>query len=211
MIEKKFSLLEFQSLDQTQLESFFNFCKDASLEDLPAAKNMWHDNWKEHPETLPNILSLTDRFRHKGSFHILFCDNEVAMCGGVYLSDFSKKIALAGTRTWVNKKFRHLSLVRDYLLPVHKKWAISLDCKQVAICFNDYNKSLKRIFFRNRFGETNNRIFFRTEDHLFFSNINELPFTVNIQDTPQWVLYEKLDPNWEFDWLSIKTDVHSTR
>ena len=210
MTDPCYSLVEFNSLSEEQRSAFFDFCKLASLENLPAARNMWNDNWKDTPGSLPNVLLLTDRFKTRGAFHILFCDKEIVLCGGVYLSEFSKKIALAGTRTWVNKPFRHLSLVRDYLLPAHKKWAISVGCKQIAICFNEYNKSLKRIFFRNRLGETNSRLFFRTEDHLFFSNINELPFTVNIQNTPQWVLYEKIDPNWEFDWLSLKTDVYST-
>lgn len=203
-------LLDFASLNEEQRASFYDFCCSASKESLPAAKNMWAADWDNAPETLPYILTKTNRFTTKGSFHILFYNNDVVLCGGVYISDFSKKIAIAGTRTWVNKDYRHLSLVRDYLLPVHKRWAISKGCKQIAICFNDYNKSLKRIFFRSRLGESNNRLFFRTEDHMFFSNINEVPFTVNIQDIPQWVLYEKLDINWDFDWLSIKTDVHSS-
>lgn len=210
MTTDNFSLIAFKDLSKTQLNSFFDFCQSASFENLPAAKNMWQENWEDATETLPYILNKTDRFSAKGEFHILFSGKDVVLCGGVYISDFSKKIAIAGTRTWVNKDYRHLSLVRDYLLPAHKKWAIEHDCKQVAICFNEYNKSLRRIFFRSRLGESNSRIFFRTEDNLFFSNIHELPFAVNIQDKPQWVLYEKLDPNWDFDWSTIKSDVHRT-
>lgn len=210
MESENFSIVEFGNLSEKQVRDFFDFCKAASMENLPAAENMWKDGWADQPETLPFILTKTDRFTKKGAFHILMLGDEIVLCGGVYLSDFSKKIALAGTRTWVNKKFRNLSLVRDYLLPVHKKWAIKNGCAQIVICFNDYNKSLRRIFFRNRLGETNNRIHFRNEEHLFYSNINEVPFAVNIQNTAQWILYEKLDPNWEFDWYSIKTDVYST-
>jgi hypothetical protein len=77
-------------------------------------------------------------------------------------------------------------------------------CKQVALCFNDYNKNIKNIFYRTRLGEQTGRVFQRSPEHLFFSNINELPFLVNIQYTPQWVLYEKIDATWEFDWSVLK-------
>lgn len=206
MTAESFLLLEYGQLSQQQLDRFLFFCKEASLENLPAASNMWGNG----SEALPVILSKTNRFNNKGSFYILFSGIDVVACGGVYFSEFSKKVALAGTRTWVNKDYRHLSLVRDYLLPAHKKWAIDRNCKQIAICFNEYNKSLKKIFYRNRLGETNNRLQTRTECNLFFSNINEVPFPVNIQDTPQWILYEKIDPNWEFDWYSLKHNVSCT-
>jgi hypothetical protein len=206
MTSETFFLLEYRQLSQQQLDRFLFFCKEASLENLPAAPNMWGND----SAALPVILSKTDRFNNKGAFYILFLEQDVVACGGVYFSEFSRKVALAGTRTWVNKNYRHLSLVRDYLLPVHKKWAIANNCKQIAICFNEYNKSLKRIFYRNRLGETNSRLQTRSAEHLFFSNINEVAFPVNIQDTPQWVLYEKIDPNWEFDWFSLKHHVSCT-
>ena len=171
---------------------FDDFCTQASLEtSQPASRNM---------KTLSEILHRFDR----GEFNFLTDDGKIIGCGGVYISDFSKHISLAGTRTWIKKEYRHLNLVRDYLLPRHKEWSIACGCKQIAICFNDYNKNMKKIFFRNRLGEQNERMFHREPKHLFYSNINELPFTVNIQDTPQWILYEKIDPNWEFDWASIK-------
>lgn len=210
MSDDNFSLVAFENLSKLQLGSFFKFCKESSLEQLPAAQNMWSDNWEHIPEVLPYILHKTDRFTNKGQFHILFNADHVVLCGGVYVSDFSRGVAIAGTRTWVSKQYRHRSLVRDYLLPKHKEWAINHGCKQIAICFNEYNKSLKRIFFRNRLGESNERLQFRTEEHLFGSNINEPPFPVNIQETAQWILYEKIDPNWEFDWKSIEANVPST-
>lgn len=199
-----FELVEFSNLTYEQKLVFYDFCKSASFENLPAASNMWNDDWNNHQETLPFILEKTDRFKVKGQFHVLFQNEKIALCGGVYLSDFSKYISIAGTRTWVTKEYRNQALIRDFLLPAHKKWSIDRQCKQVAICFNEYNKNLKKIFYRNRLGESDDRLFTRSSYHLFHSNINELPFTVNIQDTPQWVLYEKIDQDWDFDWYSIK-------
>ncbi len=205
-----FELYNFEQLSHLQKEKFYKFCKEASEENLPAAVNMWNKDWQNSSQSLPYILEKTSRFSHKGQFHILFSEEEVVLCGGVYFADFNRNIAIAGTRTWVKKEFRNLALTRDYLFPEHKKWALENNCKQIIVCFNEYNKNLKRIFFRNRLGEENKRIFLRSKEHLFYSNINEVPFTVNIQDTPQWVLYEKLDSNWEFDWSTIKSNVHCT-
>jgi hypothetical protein len=95
-------------------------------------------------------------------------------------------------------------LIARYLLPAHKAWAIKNQCKQVALTFNEYNKNLTRPFTRTRAGEDGSRISRRTEDMMFYSGVNELDFKVTIQYTPQWVIYEQLDPNWDFNWQSIK-------
>jgi hypothetical protein len=195
-------IVKYQEVPQ---ESILTFCKSAYDEIDNAAINMWSADWKNNPNTLPYILFNTDRFNHdSGEFNFLVSKDRLVACAGVYVSDFNKKISIAGTRTWVMPEFRNLNLVRDYLLPSHKNWSIKYCCKQVAICFNNYNKNLAKIFYRNRLGENNSRLFHRTPEHLFYSNINELPFSVTIQHTEQWVLYEKLDPNWEFNWTKIK-------
>jgi hypothetical protein len=202
-----FKLISFSQLTEQERVDFFNFCKTASLEtDQPASVNMWSDEWETAPHTLPYVLLKTNRFsKGAGDFHILFCNNDIAACGGVYLSEFNKAISIAGTRTWAAKKYRHQTLIRDYILVKQKAWSIDRGCKQIAICFNNYNKNMKNIFYRNRIGEKSGRIFQRSPENLFFSNINQLAFPVNIQYTPQWVLYEKLDPTWEFDWSLLRS------
>ena len=40
--------------------------------------------------------------------------------------------------------------------------------------------------------------------HLFYNNFNEVEFPVTIQYTKQWIIYEKLDPNFDFNWISIQ-------
>jgi hypothetical protein len=59
MAAESFSLTEYKNLTNTQMDNFFQFCKESSLEDLPAAKNMWHDQWQYHSATLPFILNNT--------------------------------------------------------------------------------------------------------------------------------------------------------
>jgi len=200
-------IVKYQDVSQA---SILTFCKLAYAKLDNAAINMWAEDWRNNPNTLPYMLFNTSRFNSSsGEFNFLISEDELIACAGVYVSEFDKHISIAGTRTWVVPKFRNLNLVRDHLLPSHKSWSVNHGCKQVAICFNNYNKNLAKIFYRNRLGENNSRLFYRTPEHLFYSNINELPFSVTIQHTEQWVLYEKLDPNWEFNWTRIK-HVHCT-
>jgi hypothetical protein len=182
---------------------FFDFLKSTNTTD-PASSNMWDDAWEDKNYTLPYILENTDRFRGKnGEFHIVFDNDTIIACGGVYLSAFSKFISIAGTRTWVDKQYRNKLIMREVLLPRQKAWSIDKGCKLVAISVNEYNRNLLKPFKRIRLGEDKNRMNDRQPHHLFYNGAIEVDFPVNIQYTKQWVLYEQLDPSFEFDWSTI--------
>jgi hypothetical protein len=166
---------------------------------------MWHDNWIDKTNTLPFILENTNRFNGiNGTYHILFDDLTIVACGGVYISDFSNNIALAGVRTWVSKDYRHNSIIREYLLPVQKEWCREKTVKVIALTFNDYNKNLIQVFKKRRLGETKERIKTRQPSHLFYNNFNEVDIPVIVQYTKQWLVYELLDLDFIFDWKSIE-------
>lgn len=186
--------------------AFFNFLKTESFEaDQPARVNIWEENWKTNPHTLPYILTNTSRFDGiNGEFFILYDNDEIVACGGVYISGFSKHIAIAGVRTWVKRDYRHLSLNKDYLLVKHKRWAMDRGMKMLALSFNEYNKNMIQIFKRNRLGESPGRITNREPKNIFYYGLHEVGFPVKIQYTPQWVIYEKLDNEFEFDWESLQ-------
>ena len=38
---------------------------------------------------------------------------------------------------------------------------------------------------------------------MFYIGLEEVNFPVIIQYTPQWVIYEKLDKDFKFDWASL--------
>lgn len=184
-------------------DTFFDFLKSTNTSD-PASNNMWDDAWAEKNYTLPYILEKTDRFKgENGEFHIVFDDDKIIACGGVYISAFSQHIAIAGTRTWVDKQYRNKLIMREVLLPRQKAWSIEKHCKIVAISVNEYNKNLLKPFKRIRLGEDKNRMSDRQPHHLFYNGAIEVDFPVEIQYTKQWVLYEKLDPRFEFDWQII--------
>ena len=183
----------------------FNFLKTQSQETgQPASVNLWADDWETNSHTLPYLLTNTKRFDGAhGEFFLLYDNDQIVACSGVYISEFNKDIAIAGVRTWVSKDYRHLAVNKDYLLAEHKKWALSHNVKLLALTFNDYNKNIIQIFKRNRLGEKTGRIGNREPKHLFYTGLHEVPFPVKIQHTSQWVIYEKLDASFSFDWREL--------
>ena len=99
------------------------------------------------------------------------------------------------------KKYRNKSLPREILLPAQKKWAQDRNSGAIGLTFNDYNKNLIYAWKRKRLGELRTP---RQSHHLFYNNFNEVDFPVTIQYTKQWIIYEKLDPTFNFDWSTIK-------
>ena len=200
-IPMTYSLISYHNLNSEQKENFFKFCYECSFEDQPAAKNMWEDDWHKNPHTLPYVLEIEKRFDWpNGNFFVLMQEEKIIGCSGVYKSIFDSNVAIAGVRSWVHSRFRHDNLNREYFLPEEKKWAIENNCKVVALTFNQYNKNIIEIFKRRRLGEKSNRLSTREPKHLFYSGLKEVPFSVKIQHTEQWLIYESIstyEPNWE--------------
>jgi|694.fasta_scaffold10038_21 hypothetical protein len=197
-----YTILAYSDMTLPQRDIFFEFLKEARKETTqPAHENMWDNDWKNKNNTLPYLLERTNRFTTGGEYHVAFDGDQIVGCSGVYTSAFCKDLAIAGTRTWVAKNYRHLSIAREILLPAEKSWAIENNFKAIAICFNDYNKNLTKIWKRLRLGEKRTP---RQSHHMFFNGVNALEFPVTIQYTKQWIMYEKLDPSFDFDWDSMK-------
>lgn len=191
----------FYNLSKNEKESFYDFCKSLKTSKDDAASNMY----STEPNGLLYLLDNSNRFKHpKGQFNIVYDNNNIVCCGGIYLSDFSDEIAIAGVRTWVTKYYRNKAVLREYLLPHHKQWAILQKCRIIALTFNQYNKNIIEIFKRSRLGEKNDRIKSRESFHLFYNGLCEIPYPINIQHTKQWVIYELLDDKFIFDWGKLK-------
>lgn len=195
-------LINYYNLTSNQKNLFFDFLREAGDEiSQPAHENMWDDDWENKNNTLPFLLERTFRFSVRGIYNVLFDDGIVVACSGAYSSDFCDNLVIAGSRTWVKKSHRNLSIPREHLLPAEKAWAIKNEYKAIAICFNEYNKNIKNIWKRIRLGERRSP---RSTKHMFYNGINEIPYPVTVQHTKQWVMYEKLDPTFYFDWESLK-------
>jgi hypothetical protein len=183
-------------------KQFFDFCKAASLQNDLAAVNMWAEDWGEQPHTLPYILTKTTRYSPpNGEFFIVLHDLNIVGCSGIYFSEFDSRFAIAGCRTWISNDHRNKSLSREILLPAQKKWAQERNGSAVGLTFNDYNKNLINTWNRVRLGEQRDP---RQPHHLFYSNFNDLNFPVTIQYTKQWLIYERLDPSFNFKWSTLQ-------
>jgi hypothetical protein len=188
----------------TDSQDFLKFCKESSLEvEQLAAQNMWADDWQNQKHTLPYIVFIVNRFSEPNGGLFLLKDNEkIIGCSGIYKSEFSDDVCIAGVRTWVTKEYRNHSLVRDYFLTAHKEWAINKGFKLIALTFNEYNRNIIKIWKRTRLGEVRNP---RQPHHMFYKNFNEVPFSITVQYTKQWAIYEQLDETFNFDWQSIRS------
>lgn len=192
----------YYSLTKPEQDSFIKFLKEASTEtSQPAHINMYDSDWENKNNTLMYILEFTDRFKHNGFYQVVFEGDKAIASGGAYVSDFSKDVAILGTRTWIHKDYRHKLISREQLLPNERKWAIDNGLKAIILTFNDYNKNLMKLWSRTRLGESRPT---RERHHFGYNGVTEIPFQVTIQYTKQWVLLEKLDPNFDFDWSSLQ-------
>ena len=193
----------YQSLTVQEKTYFFDYLSKIGTNE-PATVNMYDIDYEHKPNTLPYILNNTNRFvGDNGNYYILYDKENIIACSGVYKSDFDENIIIAGSRTYVDVNYRNRSILRDYILTEHKKWAIENNGKIILLCFNEYNKNVIEVFKRRRLGETLDRINTRTSKHLFYNGLNELDYPVNIQYTKQYIIYEKLS-DYEYNWSNIK-------
>lgn len=195
-------IINYYNLNDAQQQAFIEFLKMARTETTqPAHENMWDDDWQNKNNTLLYLLEKSDRFSVRGIYNVLFDNDTVIACSGIYTSAFCKDLAIAGTRTWICKNYRNLSIAREQLLPAEKAWAIKNGFKAIAVCFNDYNKNMPKLWNRMRLGENRTP---RQPYHMFYNGLNEVPFPVTIQYTPQWVIYEKINAAFDFDWTTLQ-------
>jgi len=193
--------VSYYELNQLQRQEFFQLLQQTQAEtDKPAATNMWSNNPNDS-NSLLYLLDHTDRFRKNGMFQVLFDNNHAVACSGAYTSEFSQHVALLGVRSWVQKSYRNRLISRNILLPKEKSWAIETGHKIVALTFNEYNRHLQELFKRKRLGVSMSA---RSSEHFGYLGTHTVEFPVDIQYTKQYVIYEKLDQQFEFDWSSIE-------
>ena len=191
----------FHSLTTTERNVFFEYLKNIKVnqnKDL-AAVNMWSDDWENNPKTLMYMLCKTELLAgSNGDYHVIFDEQgDVACSAGVYKSDFDSLFGLS-TRLWVQKKYRNLYLAGYNLQMEMKKWCLHNGCKAGGMSFNEYNKNLKYLFIRRRGAPE------LTQKNMYYNGLWEVEYPVDIKYTKQWLIYEKFDLTYEFDWNSIR-------
>jgi hypothetical protein len=181
-------VIPYSDLNSLEQLEFFDFCYAQAETREPAAANM-----TEVPELIRQRFS-----GDKGVMLVVFDGVRIIGCSGCYVSDFSPHIGLLGARSWLLKEYRAQQIIRDHVWPMQRDMMIGAGMKQVAVTFNDYNRNLAHFVKRNVVKRAP-----KTPRHLFYLNKTALNYPVVIQHTPQWVIYEKLDPHWSFDWFTL--------
>ena len=202
-----FKIKEYSKLSSLEKESFHTTLKSQLELDTksPAMENMYSTSWRTESNTLRYLLEVDNVFaKDCGAYYVLLDDDKFVASGGVYFSEWSSSIAMGGIRTWVHIDYRNKFLAADYILPACKKWAVKNDCGIITLTFNDYNKNLIKTWTRIRAGENKTRIRRRKSKHIFYNNLIVIDFPLEINYTKQWLIYEKLDNDFNFNWEEFK-------
>ena len=183
------------------------FCKECELElDKPAKENMEFTDWENKPNTLLYLLLKTNQFsKNNGIFSFLYDNDRIVASSGAYKSEFDENVVIGAVRAWKSSKFRGGYFIANNIMPYHLNWAKENNSKIFALTFNEYNYKLMRIMNRSEKYEKsrNSHFLFGSKRPTFYQDMDVLPFTVLIKNTKQYVLYTKLDIDYEPKWPRI--------
>ena len=176
----------------------------------PSHVNMWSDDWENANNTLPYLIYKSNRFRNNNGDMFLLLTEAGGIIGnsGVNVSEFDQYVALGGVRTWLKKEYRGNVIIGRYVLPHQLSWCELRGLKTIALTFNEYNKRLLPYFRRSGAGIKKNR----KPGSLFYNGQFVVDYPVIINYTTQWVIYHKINEEYEPNWCSIRDDkyLHET-
>ena len=195
---------KYTKLTPAELKRFWSTLELESQRDTgPAMVNMHSSSWRQEKNTLRYILEVENKF-NPGEYFVVFDGRLPVASGGVYFSEWTQEIAMAGIRTWAHTEHRNKLLVAEYILPACKKWAVKNKCSAITLTFNEYNKNLIKVFSRIRIGEKADRITGRGPEKLFYNGLKIIDYPLEINYTKQWVIYENLSEIFDFNWQELQ-------
>lgn len=195
---------KYTELTSIELSCFWDTMESEFQTDSSSAMvNMYSKTWRTETNTLRYLLEVEKKFS-VGEYFVLFDNDLPVASGGIHFSEWTKDIAMGGIRTWVHTKHRNKLLVAEHILPACKAWSVENKCCAVTLTFNEYNKNLIRVFTRIRAGEKAGRISGRTPKNLFYNGAIIVDFPLEINYTKQWLIYEKLNNDFNFNWEEFR-------
>ena len=142
-----------------QTEELRELCSLAADERL--APNWLPDDWESKTSSLFYLLHREGRFSEgRGRFFLLYDQDRLVACSGVYLSAWSNQVAVGGVRTFTHPRYR-MAFARetgkfyhsDILLPWQFEWARRQGCVAFALSFTEESKTLLEFLRRIGRGE----------------------------------------------------------
>lgn len=185
------------------VDKLYDFCRKQSQETkYDASSNMSVDDWPNEPASLFYVLFKEGRFSEgHGIFNIVTSDDTIVSVAGAYVSDFCDDIVIGGVRTWTDKEHRSRFIHGSMVMPAQYEWAYSLGKKMYLLSFNDYNIKLMDLVLR--FG-TNRTTKFGVKNAEFYKGFIKHPRRLMIKNVSQWVIYKKIDVNWDYDFTELE-------
>ena len=131
-------------MNSMQMMDLFNFCAEASQEDLPPAVNMQVDGYEEKPETLLHKLWISKEYER---LFLAYQTDKLVGVSACY--SLNSKVMICGCRSWTVPSMRTKYVHGNHIFPAQFKYAKEKGFKAAWFTFNDYNawlyKFLKRI------------------------------------------------------------------
>jgi len=162
------------------------------------------EDWENKNYTLLYVFFKLDRFNKENGGVVLVYDND-KLCGisGYHRSPFHDDVFMLGARTLIDHDYRHKLLMSSYFIPKQMelvndraKMAVFIfDKKNVFNLYDIYTSGKLNLFLKNKYKDF---------AHIW-DNLKSVEFPIVIfQGDVHNALYINLDPNFNFDWESLR-------
>lgn len=162
------------------------------------------DEWESKPHTLLYALLKTGRFNSPdGGLAVGYHDGQITCVSGYNRSHFNPDIFILGSRTYIHPDHRHQLIMSSGMVPyqilqirdIGKMGVFLFDRKNKFNLYDIVVSGKLNLFLKNKLGDF---------DHLW-NNLQALPHPISIwPGVVQNALYIKLDPDFYFDWNTIR-------
>ncbi|NJO60973.1 MAG: hypothetical protein HC836_22765 [Richelia sp. RM2_1_2] len=184
------------------LTNLIQLCKEAEQENIAASENMKFTDWQLNNASLLYLLINEQRFfAPNGCLNIVYHDNKIIAVSGVYISDFSKDIAIAGVRAYTLKNYRTRYVHGDTIFPAQITWAKAKNTKMILLSFNSYNDWLYKFILR---GSKGKGTAFGLKFSDTYKKFKPHKKQIIIKHVPQYILKLALEDDYNYDFTSIE-------
>lgn len=197
-------LVEIRTLTEAfrHLQAIIKFCQEAENYNTPASANMAYTDWEINTTSLLYLLLQEKRFiEPKGCLHVVYERDNIVACSGVYVSDFSSRISIAGVRAFTLHNFRTQYVHGDTIFPQQIRWSKEKGMKLLLLTFNSYNDWLYKFIVRGSQGKATAFGLKFSETYKKFQLHDK---QLMIKNTPQYILKLPLEEGYTHDFSSIE-------
>ena len=202
-------MISFTSEDFISNKKLFNdlllFSSKAYVEDnSPTKDNMDVSNWQENYHTLLHALAVEKRFaKDLGRAFCMYDGNKIVAFSAVYRSDFAPEdVLLCGVRAYTLKEYRTQTLHANYLIPAELEYAKENNFKECWFTSNDFNAAVMYAMKRG----VGIGLSWTKEARDRFADVIWPEGMYMIKGIPQFIAIKRLDPNFEFDYGTLKVE-----